>query len=360
MPRVALYDDPLFREHDAGFGHPERPERLDAVRTGIREAGLEGRLELIPPRSATSAELLRVHTESHLGLVASTKGRRFRFDPDTEAGPRSQAAALLAAGAVVDAVDRALEGEIDRAFCAVRPPGHHAGSDRAMGFCLFNNVAVAAAHALHRGVERVMIVDFDVHHGNGTQQIFYDDPRVLYVSSHAYPFYPGTGALDEMGEGPGRGFTVNLPLPDGMGDRDFARLYRTIVEPVGRAFDPQLVLVSAGFDAARGDPLAGMDLTAQGYAELTDVCLGIAAGAAEGRALFVLEGGYGLEALAGGAASVTRLLLGEKHTPLPPASGGRVETLIPAYRRQLREHWPILVGEDRWGEPEHHGRSVAF
>ncbi|HWW95773.1 MAG TPA: histone deacetylase, partial [Vicinamibacteria bacterium] len=202
MPRVALYDDPLFREHDAGLGHPERPARLDAVRKGIREAGLEGRLDIIPPRSATPAELLRVHTEGHVGLVASTKGRRYRFDPDTEAGPRSQAAAFLAAGAVVDAVDRALEGEIDRAFCAVRPPGHHAGADRAMGFCLFNNVAVAAAHALHRGLDRVMIVDFDVHHGNGTQEIFYEDPRVLYVSSHAYPFYPGTGALDEVGEGP--------------------------------------------------------------------------------------------------------------------------------------------------------------
>jgi acetoin utilization deacetylase AcuC-like enzyme len=342
MPRVALYDDPLFREHDAGRGHPERPERLDAVRNGIREAGLEGRLDLIPPRSATPAELLRVHTEGHVGLVASTKGRRYRFDPDTEAGPRSQAAAFLAAGAVVDAVDRALEGEIDRAFCAVRPPGHHAGADRAMGFCLFNNVAVAAAHALHRGLDRVMIVDFDVHHGNGTQEIFYDDPRVLYVSSHAYPFYPGTGALDEVGEGPGRGFTVNLPLPDGMGDADFARVYRTIVEPVGKAFDPELLLVSAGFDAARGDPLAGMDLTAEGYAELTDVCLGIAAGAAQGRALFVLEGGYGLDALAGGAASVTRLLLGEKHAPLPPASGGRVQTLVPAYCRELEEYWPIL------------------
>jgi acetoin utilization deacetylase AcuC-like enzyme len=274
--------------------------------------------------------------------VASTKGRRYRFDPDTQAGPRSQEAALLAAGAVVDAVDRALDGEIDRAFCAVRPPGHHALPARAMGFCLFNNVAVAAAHAIHRGLRRVMIIDFDVHHGNGTQEIFYDDPRVLYVSSHAYPFYPGTGALDEVGEGPGAGFTVNLPLPDGMGDEDFARLYRTIVEPVGRAFDPELVLVSAGFDAARADPLAGMDLTSRGYAELADVCLSIAGGAAGGRAVFVLEGGYGLDAIAGGSGAVTRLLLGESHLPLDLPTGGRAGTLVPAYRQHFHRYWPVL------------------
>jgi acetoin utilization deacetylase AcuC-like enzyme len=340
MPRVALYDDPLFREHDAGYGHPERPERLDALRRGIREAGLEERLRLLPPRSATPGELLRVHTEEHVGLLASIKGRRYQFDPDTQSGPGSHAAALLAAGAVVDAVDRTLDGEIDRAFCAVRPPGHHARPNQAMGFCLLNNVAVAAAHAIHRGLHRVMIIDFDVHHGNGTQEIFYDDPRVLYVSSHAHPFYPGTGALEEVGEGPGHGFSVNLPLPDGMGDEDFALLYRTLVEPVGKAYDPELVLVSAGFDAARGDPLAGMDLTPRGYAELTDVCLSVAGRAG---AIFVLEGGYGLEAIASGAAEVVRVLLGGRHLPLARAAGRRMDTLVPSYRRHFRAHWPVLA-----------------
>ncbi len=187
MPRVGLYDDPRFREHDAGPGHPERPERLDAVRRGA--AAFEARVEMLRPRAATAEELGRVHSEEHIGRIASTEGRLVRLDPDTQAGPRSYPAALLAAGAVVDAVDRVIEGRLDRAFCAVRPPGHHATTERAMGFCLFNNVAVGAAHALARGLRRVAIVDWDVHHGNGTQEIFRSEPRVLYLSSHAFPAY---------------------------------------------------------------------------------------------------------------------------------------------------------------------------
>src|SRR5207247_7583108 len=224
------------------------------------------RLTALPARPATPTELLRVHTEEHVSLVASSRGRTFRFDPDTQAGPRSYDAALLAAGAAADAVDRVLLGEIDRAFCAVRPPGHHATADRAMGFCLFNNVAVAAAQALHRGLKRVMVVDFDVHHGNGTQDIFYDDPRVLYLSSHAFPFYPGTGALDEVGEGRGRGFTVNLPMPPGLGDEEYARVYRQVVEPIGRAFDPQLLLVSVCFAPCVAHPLLRMRVRSRGCA----------------------------------------------------------------------------------------------
>ena len=342
--RVGFYDDPAYREHDAGLGHPERPERVDALARGLREGGLIGRLNALPARPATPTELLRVHTEDHVSRVASTRGRTLRFDPDTQAGPRSYDAALLAAGATADAVDRVLLGEIDRAFCAVRPPGHHATAERAMGFCLFNNVAVAAAQALHRGLTRVMIVDFDVHHGNGTQDIFYDDPRVLYLSSHAYPFYPGTGALDEVGEGHGRGFTVNLPMPPGLGDPEYARIYRTIAEPIGRAFDPELVLVSAGFDAHRGDPLAGMDLTRTGYAELTEVCLAIAAGSARGRVVMALEGGYNLDAIAGAGAAVVEGLLGAEPARLSWPERGRIDPLVEAYRDVHARHWPVLGG----------------
>jgi acetoin utilization deacetylase AcuC-like enzyme len=341
-PRVALYDDPLFREHDSGFGHPERPERLDALRRGVREAGLEQRLGLLAPRPATGAELLRVHTEEHVAHVAATRGRTVRFDPDTQAGPKSYEAALAAAGAVIDAIDRVLDGELDRAFCAVRPPGHHATADRAMGFCLFNNVAAAAAHAIHRGLKRVAIVDIDVHHGNGTQDIFWEDPRVLYVSSHAYPFYPGTGALDETGEGAGRGFTVNLPFPGGMGDGEYARVYGEIVEPIGKAFDPELVLVSCGFDAHRADPLAPMDLTAAGYAHLMAVCLGVAGGAAEGKVVVALEGGYLLEGIARAGAAVVSVLLGTAPKEVPPARGPRLDVLCAAYREELAPHWPVL------------------
>ena len=343
--RVGLYDDPIFRKHDAGDGHPERPDRLEAVRRGIWQAGLEPQLQILSPRPATSAELLRVHTAGHVALVASTEGRQYRFDPDTQAGPHSYEAALLAAGAVADAVDKVLDGTLDRAFCAVRPPGHHALPDRAMGFCLFGNVAVAAAHALARGLQRVLIVDFDVHHGNGTQAMFYGDKRVLYVSSHAWPFYPGTGGLDEVGEGEARGFTVNLPLPGALGDREYASVYRRIVEPIGRAFDPELVLVSAGFDAHRGDPLAGMDLTAAGYAELMDVCVGMATGAARGRVVAVLEGGYGLPALAQSAAAVVRVLLGERPAPLAASPEGPTLAMIGGYRRALQPFWPVLASE---------------
>ncbi|HEX6737321.1 MAG TPA: histone deacetylase [Vicinamibacteria bacterium] len=340
--RVGLYDDPLFREHDAGEGHPERPARLDALRHGLKEAGLEQRMRLVPARPATPEELRRVHTPAHLERVESTRGRTVRFDPDTQAGPRSAEAAALAAGAVVDAVDRVLDGDLDRALCLVRPPGHHAEPERAMGFCLYNNVAVAAAHALDRGLSRVAIVDIDVHHGNGTQDMFYDDPRVLYISSHAFPYYPGTGGLNETGRGAGRGFTVNLPMPAGLGDGEYARVYREIVAPVGRAFDPELVLVSTGFDAHANDPLADMHLSDRGYRELADVCLALAGGAAGGRAVFALEGGYDLRALAGSIAQVGRALLGEEAEPLPWPSRGPVDPLVEAYRGQLRPFWPAL------------------
>jgi acetoin utilization deacetylase AcuC-like enzyme len=341
-PRVGLFDDPLFREHDAGRGHPERPGRLDAIRRGIRSAGLEARLTLLQPRDAAPEEILRVHSSSHLSRVAATQGRVRRFDPDTQAGPRSYAAALRAAGAAVDAVDRVLDGGLDRAFCCVRPPGHHAEASRAMGFCLFNNVAIAAAHALSRGLGRVAIVDWDVHHGNGTQAIFYREPRVLYVSSHEYPFYPGTGALDETGDGAGSGFTVNLPLPAGLGDREYSQLYREIVEPIGRSFDPELVLVSAGFDPYRDDPLAGMRLSEHGFANLVQTCLDVAQGSARGRVVAVLEGGYDEEGLASSAAAVVARLLGE-HARAPDGDADpRAAGLFRAFRGHHARFWPVL------------------
>ena len=339
--RVAAYDAPIFREHDAGAGHPERPERLEAIRRGIRDAGLEARVHWPAPRAASDGELRRVHTTAHVAAVAATAGRTVRFDPDTQAGPRSYAAAVLAAGAACDAVDRVLDGALDRAFCVVRPPGHHAEAGRAMGFCLFNNVAVAAAHALDRGLTRVLIIDFDVHHGNGTQNIFAADRRVLYVSSHAWPFYPGSGALQEAGVGDARGFTVNLPMPMGCGDGEYAHLYREIVVPVGRAFDPELVLVSAGFDASAGDPLAGMRVTAPGYAALAGACLETASGAAGGRAVFVLEGGYDLDALAAGGAAVAGQLLGDPRPLVGAPCAPGFAALVASQRRFLATWWPI-------------------
>jgi acetoin utilization deacetylase AcuC-like enzyme len=309
------------------------------VRRGIVEAGLTERLSWPAVRPATDAELLRVHTDAHVRSVAETDGRTVAFDPDTQAGPRTYQAALHAAGAAVDAVTAVLDGTLDRAFCLSRPPGHHAESERVMGFCYFNNVAVAAAEALARGVARVLIVDFDVHHGNGTQEIFYPDPRVLYVSSHQFPFYPGTGMQLEQGAGPGRGYNVNLPMPAGSGDADYLRVYREIVSPLARAFDPELVIVSAGFDAFGGDPLASMRLTADGYGALAGICLETA----KGRAVFALEGGYDLDGLASSGAAVTRVLLGEA----PPDPGGtpsaEILKRLPLYRAALAPFWPTLA-----------------
>jgi acetoin utilization deacetylase AcuC-like enzyme len=301
--RLGFYDDALFRQHDAGPGHPERPARLEAVEEGLRRSGVACVRRACRP--ATEAELLRVHTSAHVARVAATAGRTVRFDPDTQASPRSYDAALHAAGAVVEAVDAVLQGALDRAFCAVRPPGHHALADRAMGFCLFNNVAVGAAHALARGIARVAIVDFDVHHGNGTEAIFAAEPRVLYVSTHAFPFYPGTGAAADRGRGAGIGTTINVPLRAGSGDTEYARVYRETLVPAVRAFDPQLVLVSAGFDAHRDDPLAGMDVTEAGYALIAQACVEMAGTAP---IVVALEGGYDLEAIAASTAAVLRVL----------------------------------------------------
>jgi acetoin utilization deacetylase AcuC-like enzyme len=340
--RVGLHDDAVFGEHDAGAGHPERPERLEAVRRGLRDGGLEEDLVRLAPRAATREELRRVHTDAHVDRLAAAAGRSVRFDPDTAAGPRSHAAALAAAGAVVDAVERVLDGSLDAAFCAVRPPGHHATADRPMGFCLLNNVAIGAAAALARGLQRVAVIDFDVHHGNGTQAAFWRDPRVLFVSSHQFPYYPGTGALDEVGEGDGRGFTVNLPMPAGQGDDEYRRAYRQIVEPIGRTFDPELVLVSAGFDIHRDDPLGGMGVTGAGFAELTDVCLSVASGAGRGRLVAVLEGGYDFDGIAEATAAVVGRMLGRPLPPLDAAPRPGFDERLEAYRTAHARHWPVL------------------
>ncbi|HET7619936.1 MAG TPA: histone deacetylase, partial [Vicinamibacterales bacterium] len=259
---MLLITSPRFEEHTTPPGHPERPDRahvFDAVAARWRERG--GRT--VAPRPATVEELARVHDETYIESIQKTTARAVALDPDTFTSPESYEIARLAAGAAVQAVEYALDrGE--PAFALVRPPGHHAERDRAMGFCLFNNAAVAAAAALARGLSRVAIADIDVHHGNGTQWIFYDEPRVLYVSTHQYPFYPGTGAAGEVGRGAGEGCTVNVPLEAGASDQDYGRVYAALAAVIG-AYAPELLIVSAGFDAHEADPLASMRMTAAGY-----------------------------------------------------------------------------------------------
>src|SRR5436190_13711867 len=257
---VILIHSDRFAEHQTPPGHPERPERaevMDAVAARWRERGTE----IVAPRAATHEQLARVHGEDYLKRIAATAGKATQLDPDTYTSPETYEVALLAAGAAVDAVERVMGGSHAAAVAMVRPPGHHAERDRAMGFCFYNNVAVAAAHARAQGAAKVAIVDYDVHHGNGTQHIFEADPHVLYVSTHQFPYYPGTGAVDEVGREAGRGFTVNVPLEVGATDEDYELVFGQVVVPVLRQFEPDLIIVSAGFDAHERDPLGGMRLS---------------------------------------------------------------------------------------------------
>jgi acetoin utilization deacetylase AcuC-like enzyme len=348
--KVGLLRDRLYLEHSNGDGHPERPERLAAVDDAVARAGFASSLTDFPARDATRAELGRIHEEAHIDRIAATEGERFRMlDADTGAGPDSYRAALRAAGGAMAAVDAVVSGEVRRSFALPRPPGHHAEQSRAMGFCLFNNVAVAAAHAraVH-GLERIAVVDWDVHHGNGTQWSFYEDPGVLYVSIHEYPLFPGTGLVQDTGRDIGDGYTVNLPLPAGQTDADYAIAFDQVVIPVLEEFDPELVLVSAGFDAHRDDPLARMRLTVDGFRRMTRALIGVAERHADGRIVHVLEGGYNLEALAEGVVAVLdELATDERREPEP--AGGREQAsegltaVLAKGERVLPRHWASLA-----------------
>ena len=340
---LVLVSSERFAEHTTPPGHPERPERaevMDVVASGFRRGGGE----VVAPRAATRAQLERVHEAAYVSRIAETTGRAVALDPDTYTSPESYEIALLAAGAAIDAVERVLDGPHASALALIRPPGHHAERDRAMGFCLFNNVAVAAAHARTVGVERVAIVDYDVHHGNGTQHMFERDPNVLYVSTHQYPFYPGTGAVDETGEGAGAGTTVNLPLEVGATDDDYRVVFEEVIGPVVRRFRPDLLLVSAGFDAHEHDPLAGMRLTTGAFGAMTQALRGIAEECCSGRIALVTEGGYDLRALAASLDAAVQALSSPAREPKWPSSGidsDRGRRSADAAKAALARHWKV-------------------
>lgn len=310
--RTGLAYHPDFLLHDPGTGHPDRPARLEAIMDHLKSRRLLEASHTIDPAPADERWLRQVHTETFLKqLEQSAEKAPTYLDPDTALSADSYRVAKLATGAVLTAVDLIMANEIDNAFVAARPPGHHALPDRAMGFCLINHIAVATRYVQKRyGLKRILIVDWDVHHGNGTQDIFYDDPTVLYFSTHQWPYYPGTGNVTDVGIGDGAGTTLNVPLPAGAGDTEIVDAFRQKLVPAARAFEPEFVFISAGFDAHRDDPLAGLDVTASGYRQLTQVVLDIAAKFAHGRVVSLLEGGYDLQALGRSVAAHVEELIG--------------------------------------------------
>ena len=340
---LAIVTSDRFADHLTPPGHPERVERaevMQVVASAFRERGGS----VVEPRPAVDEELARIHDRAYLGVIAGTAGRAVALDPDTFTSPDTYDAALLAAGAVLSGVDHVLDaGRGARAFAMVRPPGHHAERSRAMGFCLFNNVAVGAAHARARGLSRVAIVDYDVHHGNGTQWAFYDDPAVLFISSHQFPFYPGTGPAEDTGSGRGAGFTANFPLEAGATDADYERVYAAVAGLL-RQFRPELILLSAGFDAHMDDPLGGTRLTTPQFGRLTALVAAVADECCQGRLVAVTEGGYDLKALAASLRSVIDVLDGSTaldDVPVPSGDTRRAEASLAAVRPHLSKFWTI-------------------
>jgi acetoin utilization deacetylase AcuC-like enzyme len=332
---VTLHHDRSQALHDVP-GHPEHPGRVDAVLRHLQGVGAMERLRAAPARVATDTELVLAHSPEHVEKIRrldESGGRS--IDPDTTVVPGSYEAAVNAAGALLSATDGVVSGEADAAYCLVRPPGHHATRERAMGFCLFNNVAVGAAYARAKhGVERSVIVDFDVHHGNGTQDIFWDDPDVLYLSLHQFPFYPGTGDWRETGGEGAIGSTANVPLPAGSGDGDYLAAFDRLLLPLMERFQPQLVFVSAGYDAHRADPLAGMALSTEAYAAIMTRIRASADRVADGRIVAALEGGYDLDALSASVWVSLETLLADAPPDRPTSPpGARTETYLQGLRR---------------------------
>jgi len=316
--KAGLVYDPVYLEHDTG-DHVENSRRLVEAMSYLKETGIKEKLTCLPPRPALLEELEMIHTPEYISYVKSKaeKGGGW-LDPDTVMSTKSYEAALYAAGGLLVAVEAVMKGEMNSAFALVRPPGHHAISDRAMGFCIFNNIAIAAKFALKKfNLNRILIADFDVHHGNGTQDAFYSDSQVLYFSTHQYPFYPGTGWMDETGTGEGDGTTVNFPMAAGWSDEEYLRAFNEVLVPIARRFQPQLILVSAGFDAHWADQLAMMRVSVKAFAQMAVILKNLAAELCQGRLIFTLEGGYNLRVVAYSIKAIFDVLLGNSEIDDP-------------------------------------------
>ena len=339
--RPALVIDADYLKHDPGQFHPESPERIKALLDLPGELDSEG-FQLLAPRAALREELAACHSGDYIDLVQATSQRnRYALDGDTVTCRDSFGTGLLAAGGFLNLLDAIAAGDCPNGFALVRPPGHHALRDRAMGFCLFNTAAIAAHYLKRRhGAKRILIMDWDVHHGNGTQDAFYEDRSVLYCSTHQYPYYPGTGAAGEIGRGEGEGYTVNIPLPAGCGDEEYLRAFRDVVMPIGSGFDPEWILVSAGFDPHRRDPLGGMNLTERGFAAMASMLLGLGDRHARGKVAFLLEGGYDLTALKGSVVAVLQEMKEQGREEVAQGKGGEaIRPLIDSIRGIQEKYW---------------------
>lgn len=312
MGTTGIVQDPIFMEHMRGFQHVESPQRLEVIYEMVKDH-FDGGLPSVPTRQATHDQLAYIHTREYIQRVASTAGKEYvSLDPDTQTSPLSYEAATLAVGGLFNLIDALLNNKIQNGFALVRPPGHHAEANRAMGFCLFNTVALGAEYGRQRhGLEKILIVDWDLHHGNGTQHSFWENSQVLYFSTHQYPYYPGTGAFTEVGGKKAPGFTVNVPLSRGYQDEDFAQIFERILLPIGRQFKPDLILISAGFDTYFQDPLGAMGVTPKGFARMTRILKQLAAEVCQDRLLLALEGGYHLEGLQQSVLAVLQELVGK-------------------------------------------------
>ena len=346
---TGIVKDHRYLGHGNGFAHPENPQRLVSIYEVLENPDMAWKFTPIDARYATREELERVHRPSYIDFIAQTAGKPMTMlDPDTVATAETYDAARLAAGGVMNAIDSVVSGETHNAFALVRPPGHHAQASVAAGFCIFNNIAIGARYALARwGMERILIVDWDLHHGNGTAEIFYEEPQVLYFSTHQFPAYPGTGDAMELGKGPGLGYTINVPLRGGADDACYIRVFRDLLGPVVRGFQPELILVSAGFDIYVADPLGDMKVTPEGFACLTRILLDLAEECCNGRLVMVLEGGYHIQGLTRSVRAVLLEMLGEtrvKEETLSQMAAQMDETcgrIIGRTREKIEPFWTI-------------------
>jgi acetoin utilization deacetylase AcuC-like enzyme len=349
LDSTIVFYDPLYLEHDNGFGHPERPERLEACLEMMKKTGLAEKIDLVSPRDATVEEVNLVHPMNHIDRVRKMAGSGGGWlDGDTPVSPDSYAAALRSAGAGLEGLEKIFAGEARNAFGLVRPPGHHATATRGMGFCIFNNNAITSRYAMEKfDISRIFILDWDAHHGNGLEDIFYEDDRVLYTSLHQYPHYPGSGSYREVGDGAGEGYTVNFPFPAFTGEDVYLAAFERVIMPIARQYEPELVLISAGYDGHFNDPLCSMSLTAITFSEMAERLMQLADEFCQGRLLASLEGGYNLMGLAASVNNTIATMAGDSTRVVEETESlGREPTqrgmeIIEATREAMKPYWKL-------------------